>query len=771
MAENATNNTFINNTLITDGGASDLLYIVAKAGKNKFYLNNFTATTGLYVVDYNGSNYYNGTYDGKNQGNIYPNVINGSVSIYGTVVSSKSGLYIGTSGTGYPYNISTSLGKFSCNFVGCADYAPLTTSSNSPPIVSNVKLNATSIYNYSSDNLTVYFSQSDSDGDTLSNVTDWRKNGQSIAVLNMPFNNNVSVNTSGAVKDYSTYGNNGTLAASTATPLWTSAGKVGGAYVFDGIDDRIVITENIPLNFTQYISYGAWFKANTLSTWAGIMSREPSWGSGYNLQVGTSQNIACGFGVYTISNSAPTAGLWYHAICVYNGTAMRLYVNGVLQNDIDTSPLNVGTGNLMLGVFYTAPSLYFNGTIDEVILFNYTLSPEQIQAIYQAGMNNHSLNTIVRNETSIGENWSSCVTASDGKDDSTTVCSNNVTITNAPPTIISSTILPSPAYRNASLRGYCNATDADNDNVKYYYKWFVNGVFNVSGNTSSVAPAITRNIANISNASLAVGQNWTLECFAEDGTSNSTAMNSSITTIQPRTPEKVTLKQPTNLNYTVHNRKPLFEWYYTNVTTYYEITVTSNNCPTVLGNVTYPTLNFTPSQELCLKSEGYDTYYNWTVRACGTDACGNSSDTWNFTIEPFIDITLTTDSINFGSMTLGEEKDTTSGTPAPFVLRNDGNVMAEMVNISVQQPMWQSVALGTEYFQAKADIAESGSFNTTGSLVNWFNLTANNDSIIKQLNYSDSNDSAQVDIRIKVPPTEPPGTKNAQVLFTWVQTP
>ena len=113
------NNTFINNTILN---ATNLVYLDNNASGNKFILNNFTATSGYYIQDLNGSNYYNGTFASKNQGNIYANVLNGSVEIIGTDASSKSGLYMGTSGSGYPYNSTTSLGKM----INATDYAPLT---------------------------------------------------------------------------------------------------------------------------------------------------------------------------------------------------------------------------------------------------------------------------------------------------------------------------------------------------------------------------------------------------------------------------------------------------------------------------------------------------------------------------------------------------------------------------------------------------------------------------------------------------------------------
>ena len=120
-----TNNTLINNTIYN--GIS-LLDFDVNTGTNTICLNNFSSVGSptTYVNDLKGTNFYNCTYASKKQGNIYANVLNGSVAVQGTVNSSITGLYIGTQGAGFPYSNSTSGGKFSCNFAGCADYAPLT---------------------------------------------------------------------------------------------------------------------------------------------------------------------------------------------------------------------------------------------------------------------------------------------------------------------------------------------------------------------------------------------------------------------------------------------------------------------------------------------------------------------------------------------------------------------------------------------------------------------------------------------------------------------
>jgi len=100
------------------------------------------------------------------------------------------------------------------------------------------------------------------------------------------------------------------------------------------------------------------------------------------------------------------------------------------------------------------------------------------------------------------------------------------------PIIQSSIIRPSPAYTNDSIRGYCNATDADGGNITYIYAWYLNGILNASGTTPNYTQGIEINVGNISNSSLAIGQNWTLECQANDSQLASSRLNSTITTIQ-----------------------------------------------------------------------------------------------------------------------------------------------------------------------------------------------------------------------------------------------
>ena len=111
-----TGNRFRNNTI---ANATTLILLNSLISNNTFCLNNFTATSGYYINDTNGSN----SYTCNGEGNIYADVMNGSVNVEGFQASSIPGLYKGMSGTGYPYSAVTSA---KISGAGVIDSAPLT---------------------------------------------------------------------------------------------------------------------------------------------------------------------------------------------------------------------------------------------------------------------------------------------------------------------------------------------------------------------------------------------------------------------------------------------------------------------------------------------------------------------------------------------------------------------------------------------------------------------------------------------------------------------
>ncbi len=74
-------------------------------------------------------------------------------------------------------------------------------------------------------------------------------------------------------------------------------------------------------------------------------------------------------------------GQWYHIALTRNVDEYRLYVNGVcLTRDVNTNPVTVVSAPLTIG---QVEGLFFEGAVDEVMIFNRALSPEEIMALSQ----------------------------------------------------------------------------------------------------------------------------------------------------------------------------------------------------------------------------------------------------------------------------------------------------------------------------------------------------------------------------------------------------
>ncbi|MBI4009953.1 MAG: LamG domain-containing protein, partial [Candidatus Aenigmarchaeota archaeon] len=362
----------------------------------------------------------------------------------------------------------------------------ITTIQNSMPTQSTPILNSTNpLTNDTNTNLTAYnISSADIDSDAVKNIFNWKVGGTPIAVLNMPFEgiNNTATNNAW---DYSGYGRNGTITSAT----WNATGGYDGkgAYEFDGNNDKIVIP-TMPENLLTEITISVWIKPNetdltTQCTQGGVLFC-PILGSANNFlwEISNGFLTLYNYDITTpawIANSVRIqAKSWSHVAFVYwsNRTTGNItyYVNGTQAGSTQTAGLN-GTFNLSnLNIGDDGVSRWWNGSIDEVMIFNRSLSAQQINALY-----NNRTDLIVANETTVGQNWSVEITPNDGYEDGQMLESNNVTILNAKPTqstpILNSTN-PLTNDTNQNLTAYnISSADVDSDSIKSIFNWKING--------------------------------------------------------------------------------------------------------------------------------------------------------------------------------------------------------------------------------------------------------------------------------------------------------
>jgi len=133
-------------------------------------------------------------------------------------------------------------------------------------------------------------------------------------------------------------------------------------------------------------------------------------------------------------------------------------------------------------------------------------------------------------------------------------------------------------------------------------------------------------------------------------------------------------------------------------------------------------------------------------------------------------ISLPLSSVDFGQVAPGIVDDTADNNPSPMVIQNDGQIRTD---ISIQRdsasnPLFSGTGGGDNSSSFKFKIAdfEYNSFNKALSAINWTNVPGTDGmKAIDNLKYSDSNDTARIDLRINVPGDEPFGSKNETLLF------
>jgi hypothetical protein len=175
----------------------------------------------------------------------------------------------------------------------------------------------------------------------------------------------------------------------------------GFALQFDGTDDLLNCGNNSSLQITgNKITLEAWINVNEFKSqpFAGsvIVKDQGSNSSGYMIRCGGNGIINFNIGNgswHEVSTSANSVQLnsWHHVAAVYDGTAMKIYIDGELkaQLNITITIGNANNSNLLIGESPGFPGRVFNGKIDEVRIWNSARTQSQIQS---------TMNTILTSE-------------------------------------------------------------------------------------------------------------------------------------------------------------------------------------------------------------------------------------------------------------------------------------------------------------------------------------------------------------------------------------
>ncbi len=333
---------------------------------------NLANTSGNYWVNYsweagsgNITNSYNVSVNGTWTNNSIP-YRNTTVAPHGW--SNISVYAFNNSGTGTLNQTPASMNTQVPNNVPTISFIVPTPANNSVNTTGSVQIN-TSVSDADSDNMTALLNWNNSF------VGWWRMNEAAGGTL---------------VQDFSGRGNNGIWNGNTTANVTT--GQFGNALAFDGVNDYVDIPNNV-ISTGSDMTIEAWFitknntiEQNILSNNNGGIGRFDFKATSINngnaylfIFIGNTSNFLF-YGTHIISNN-----VWNHAVAVRSNSYWFLYLNGSLDN---SSVLTLNTIDISKDLQIGGnPSLagYFNGSIDEVRIYNRALSASEINASYNAG--------------------------------------------------------------------------------------------------------------------------------------------------------------------------------------------------------------------------------------------------------------------------------------------------------------------------------------------------------------------------------------------------
>ncbi len=191
----------------------------------------------------------------------------------------------------------------------------------------------------------------------------------------------------GDARDASPFGHDGQAFGPVPAP--DRRGLSGGALWFDGVDDHVAIATDGVLAFTGQVTVALWVKPDAALDREQFLVSHGSWQNRWKLSITPDERLR-----WTINTSAGITdldapqpvqpGVFSFVAATYDGTAMRLFVNGALvATKAHAGPLGTTHHDLLLGQMLPGePTYNLQGVMDEVRLYNRALDPAEVRSLY-----------------------------------------------------------------------------------------------------------------------------------------------------------------------------------------------------------------------------------------------------------------------------------------------------------------------------------------------------------------------------------------------------
>jgi hypothetical protein len=164
---------------------------------------------------------------------------------------------------------------------------------------------------------------------------------------------------------------------------------------FDGVGDTVDVPDSSTLK-PSTITISIWFKSEgAQGTYTYLMSKYYTgsgtaygfWTGGSADKIAFTMRKGDDSGWVTTAYSTVMDENWHNAIGTFDGTNLKLYVDGILTSTVasGTTGITYGSGDLTIGAFQ-AGSLEFDGYLSNAAIWNRAITEDEILRVYNGGI-------------------------------------------------------------------------------------------------------------------------------------------------------------------------------------------------------------------------------------------------------------------------------------------------------------------------------------------------------------------------------------------------
>ena len=162
----------------------------------------------------------------------------------------------------------------------------------------------------------------------------------------------------------------------------------GRGLIFDGVTDYLDIGDSPSLDMTTSYTLCGWIKLTAItSATQFLFGRDDGTNRNYWIEITSSDGYVSSVNLGTSDTStvgsACPVGVWTHVCSTYDGSNVKVYINGNLDvSESVTGTLDNDDVSFTIGAREAGLDRHFAGSMSDVKLFNTALTLAQVQELY-----------------------------------------------------------------------------------------------------------------------------------------------------------------------------------------------------------------------------------------------------------------------------------------------------------------------------------------------------------------------------------------------------